>query len=112
MSVLGGAGSDDGHGEVVVDVGVHAGDGELDGVQAAVGTAGEQGTPGGFGAAAGRVGVDGGEVEIGEDDVEVLDEAVVVEVAGAEAVPDGLGGAQVDEVEDPDAIIATERIGD
>src|SRR6202042_3664079 len=102
------AGADDGDREIVVDMGGHAGERELDRL-ARLRSSLDERPPGDRATAAGvdrRLGV---EVEASEDDVEAVEEVPVLELgAGARRV-DGERHLEIEPVEDRDSVLARQR---
>ena len=104
------AGGHNRHGQVAVDVRVHAREGELDGGDATLRTGSEERSPGRRrGARASRVGIDGSEEQAGKDEVEPLEKAWIRERALLEAVLYVLGHLPVEADEAGDAIAARQR---
>ena len=103
--------ADDGDREIVVDVGGHAGERELDRL-ARLRPGLDERPPGDRAARAGvdrRLGV---EVEASEDDVEAVDEVLVLELGAGAGGVDGERDLEIEPVEDRDSVLARERAVD
>src|SRR5439155_25200994 len=106
-----GAGVGDGHRQVEVDVGVDAGGGELEPGDVRFRPALEQHLPG-VRHVAGREDAcpEGGQVPVGEDDIEQVDELAVVEAPRLDAFEDPRGDPVVQVGEAGDAIVLPSRL--